>query len=167
MKFFFADLLIFFKRLYSYFYWNIKGVRITLSCDISIKANIMKGCVFTGPTIISENASVGSFTYGYGVNINNASVEAYCSLGPHTKIGLDEHPVDKISTHPHFYTAIEQDITIIGDHVWCGANVIVLSGVTVEEHSILAAGTVCTKNVVSFSIIGGVPGKIIGKRNIL
>lgn len=159
-----SDLVSFVKKLYGYIYWNFKGVRITFSCQVSTRANINRGCVFSGASIITENAKIGSFTYGFNVNINNAHIGSYCSLAPDVKIGLDEHPLNEKSTHPHFYSKIKQKIAIIDDHVWIGANAIVLAGVVVNEHAVVAAGAVVTKNVKAFDIVGGIPAKKIGER---
>ncbi|AKK74754.1 hypothetical protein OK18_02625 [Chryseobacterium gallinarum] len=50
---------------------------------------------------------------------------------------------------------------IVEDEVWIGSNVIILSGVTLGKGSIIAAGSVVTKSVEPFSIVGGNPAKII------
>lgn len=80
------------------------------------------------------------------------------------KIGLEEHPLDQVSTHPNFYNNFSQKEVVIEDHVWLGANVIVLSGVTIGKHSVIAAGAVVTKDVEFYTIMAGVPAKIIKKR---
>lgn len=53
---------------------------------------------------------------------------------------------------------------IIEDDVWCGANVTILKGVTIGRGSVIAAGSVVTKSCPSYSIIGGVPAKILKRR---
>lgn len=161
-----SDFILLLQNLYSYLYWNSKGVRITFACRVSTKAKILKGCVFTGNSMITENAIIGAYTYGYNVNINNAQIGNYCSLAPDVKIGLDEHPLNEKSTHPHFYPKIDQKQTIINDHVWVGAGAIILAGVLVNEHAVIAAGAVVNRNVNSYNIVGGVPAKKIGDRKI-
>lgn len=51
------------------------------------------------------------------------------------------------------------------DHVWIGSNATILKGITIGEGAVVCAGAVVTKDVPSFTIVGGVPAKIIGKRN--
>lgn len=53
---------------------------------------------------------------------------------------------------------------IIEDGVWCGAGVTILKGVTIGRDSVVAAGAVVTKSFPPYSIIGGVPAKLIKMR---
>ena len=59
---------------------------------------------------------------------------------------------------------IPNKITIEND-VWIGANCIITPGVEIGEGAVVAAGSVVTKNVKSFTIVGGVPAKLIKSRN--
>jgi acetyltransferase-like isoleucine patch superfamily enzyme len=52
----------------------------------------------------------------------------------------------------------------IEDDVWIGANSIILPGVTIGEGAVIAAGSIVTKDVLPFSIVGGVPAKLIKMR---
>ncbi len=54
----------------------------------------------------------------------------------------------------------------VGDYVFIGPRAILLPGVTVGEGAIIAAGAVVTKDVEPYTIVGGVPAKPIGERNI-
>ncbi len=53
---------------------------------------------------------------------------------------------------------------IINDNVWLGQNVIVMPGIEIGEGAIVGAGAVVTSNVKPFTIVGGVPAKLIRKR---
>ena len=53
--------------------------------------------------------------------------------------------------------------TRLGDNVWCGANVVVTSGVTIGERSVIGANSVVTEDIPPFSIAAGVPAKVIKK----
>ncbi|MFK1641101.1 DapH/DapD/GlmU-related protein [Bacteroides fragilis] len=54
---------------------------------------------------------------------------------------------------------------VIEDRVWIGPNAIILHSVTIGEGAVVAAGAVVTKDVPPFSIVGGIPAKVIGSRN--
>lgn len=59
----------------------------------------------------------------------------------------------------------ENDISvIIEDDVWIGANVTILKGVHIYTGAVIAAGAVVVNDVPKYSIVGGIPAKIIGKR---
>ena len=59
----------------------------------------------------------------------------------------------------------DQDLpVVIEDDVWTGANVTILKGVTIGRGSVIAAGAVVTKSFPPYSIIGGVPAKLIKMR---
>ena len=51
--------------------------------------------------------------------------------------------------------------TFVGDNVWCGANVVITSGVTVGERCVIGANSVVTEDIPAFSIAAGAPAKVI------
>jgi acetyltransferase-like isoleucine patch superfamily enzyme len=53
---------------------------------------------------------------------------------------------------------------IIKNDVWIGANCIILAGITIGEGAVVAAGSVVTKDVEPFTIVGGIPAKLIKQR---
>ncbi len=54
---------------------------------------------------------------------------------------------------------------VIGDDVWIGANAVILPGVTIGSHCVVAAGAVVTKDVPDNCVVGGVPAKVIKSLN--
>ncbi len=54
---------------------------------------------------------------------------------------------------------------IIANDVWIGSNCIILAGTRIGEGAVVAAGSVITKDVEPFTIVGGIPAKVIKKRN--
>jgi acetyltransferase-like isoleucine patch superfamily enzyme len=65
---------------------------------------------------------------------------------------------------PTFSAVIEP--VVIKDYVFVGPRAIILPGVTIEKGAVVAAGAVVTKNVEAFSVVGGIPAKVIGERNL-
>jgi maltose O-acetyltransferase len=54
----------------------------------------------------------------------------------------------------------------IGNHVWIGAAVIILPGVTIGDHVVIGAGSVVTKHVPSNCVVGGNPAKLIKRIDV-
>ena len=114
--------------------------------------------------------------------INNAVGDVI--IGDHTRIGLHNTiigPVD-IGNHVNLAQGItvtalnhnfsdtnkridEQGVSTnpvtIEDDVWVGANAVILPGVTIGEHCVVAAGAIVTKDVPPHSLVAGVPAKVI------
>jgi acetyltransferase-like isoleucine patch superfamily enzyme len=51
--------------------------------------------------------------------------------------------------------------TRIGANVWCGANVVITSGVTIGERSVIGANSVVTTDIPPFSIAAGAPARVL------
>lgn len=127
-----------------------------------------------------SNSSVGKYTYfAGGGSVNNASIGAFCSIADGVKIGLGLHPLNWISTHPTTYSSqtifpyrifdfeeinVESKPIVIGNDVWVGANVIIMDGVAIGDGAVIAAGAIVTKDVERYSVVAGVPARIISKR---
>ena len=70
------------------------------------------------------------------------------------------HGYEEISIAPRLQKCTISQITIEND-CWIGANVVITSGVTIGKHSVIAAGSIVTKDVPAYSIVAGNPAKII------
>ena len=66
------------------------------------------------------------------------------------------HDLDPKNNRKNHYAPI-----IIKDHVWIGSNVTILPGVTIGEWASVAAGAVVTKDVEPYTVVGGVPARMI------
>lgn len=96
-----------------------------------------------------SNTVIGPVKIGNNVNIAQNVVMS----------GLN-HGYEEINIAPRLQKCTISQITI-GDDCWIGANVVVTSGVTIGKHSVIAAGSVVTKNVPEYCIVAGNPAKII------
>ena len=116
-------------------------------------------------------------TYG-DLNVNSSSnhsklyIGNYCSVASGVLFLLNsEHPLNHISTYPFKVKVLSEsseslskgDI-VIDDDVWIGCNSTIMSGVHVGQGAIIAAGSVVTKDVPPYAIVGGVPAKVIKYR---
>lgn len=116
---------------------------------------------YGGTIQIGHSSFVNSFTvlYGHGdLTIGNG-----CLIGPQVCIvpvnyGFQDRSVNFRSQPPSC-----KGITI-EDDVWIGAGATILDGCTIGKGAIVGAGAVLTKSVEPYSIVAGIPAKIIAKR---
>lgn len=108
--------------------------------DVTIGDNTRIGihCTLIGPVCIGNNVNLAQGITVTALNHNFAD----------TNRRIDEQG---ISTNP----------VVIGDDVWIGANAVILPGVTIGRHVVVAAGAVVTKDVPSYCVVAGVPAKVI------
>lgn len=118
---------------------------------------------------------VGKKTYGTidvidsSVCGNKLYIGSYCSIAPNVCFLLGgEHQIKSISTFPFKVKifgcekeANSKGDIIVKDDVWIGTNAIICSGVTIGQGAIIAAGSIVTKDVEPYAIVGGNPAKII------
>ena len=114
--------------------------------------------------------------------INNAVGDVI--IGNHTRIGLHNTIIGPVTIGSHVnlaqgitITALNHNFSdaekrideqgvnttpvVIEDDIWIGANAVILPGVTIGQHSVVAAGAIVTKDVPPHSLVAGVPAKVI------
>jgi len=167
--------------------------RLTKKCKVSIWALLNRNTVLEGYNMIYPKAWISNSKIGYSSIISSycildhCIVGRYCSIGENVKVISDSHPTHTfVSTHPAFYSTNKQSgysyvyrtvfdeqqyydkknsIRVkIGNDVWIGNNVTIMGGLVIGDGAIIATGAVVTKNVLPYSIAGGVPAKVIRKR---
>jgi acetyltransferase-like isoleucine patch superfamily enzyme len=86
-------------------------------------------------------------------------------FAPGVSIFSENHQYSRIDIPMNEQGTIRKGVTI-GDDVWLGSRCTILDGVTIGTGAIIAAGSIVNKDVPIYSIIAGVPGQIIKKREI-
>ena len=84
-------------------------------------------------------------------------------IGPGVSIHAENHKFEDINTPIRLQGASRKGIEI-GEDCWIGSKVVILDGVKIGNHAIIAAGAVITKDIPDYAIVGGVPAKVIKMR---
>ena len=124
---------------------------------------------------------VGRGTYGIPAIHTFAHDESRLLIGNYSSIGGTyllggQHAIDHVTTYPlrinmnlegagHDGNPMPRGDTVIGSDVWTGYGCWILSGVTIGDGAVVATGSVVTKDVPPFAIVGGGPAKLIRYRH--
>lgn len=121
--------------------------------DIGRKAKL------SSKIMLGDNSGIGDNCYIQG----NVKIGKNVMMAPNVSIIAINHNFSQIDIPMNQQGSCDKWITI-EDDVWIGFGAIILAGVTIGSGSIIAAGAVVSKDVPPFSIVGGVPAKILKVR---
>lgn len=126
-----------------------------------------------------HDVRVGKYSYGSLLTIGHADryteIGNYVSIGPNVRRFGAAHPLHEAALHPLFYNPalglVEETHDVlrsscqIGHDAWIGANVTILPGCTsIGAGAVVGAGSVVTKDVPAFAVVGGNPARLISER---
>ena len=167
-------------------YANVSGntKKIYLGHDVKLFSYVKIFCDYqpNSRVHIGNNTDIHDYCmilpYGGSIEIGD-----YCSINPQTilyghgglKIGNNVLIAAQTLVIPanHVFTSKNEPIRLQGvttqgivieDDVWIGAGCKILDGVTIGKGSVIGAGSVVTKDVEPFSVVVGIPGKVIKQR---
>ena len=130
-------------------------------------------------------SNCGAFSYMHSAFGSRAEVGRYCSIAPYSRLMGNEHPLDRISTHPFAcrdyyanwmekrfrvntevppFEQTDRGPLIVKDDVWIGNAALIRRGITIGHGAVIAAGAVVVKDVPAFAVVGGTPAKVIKYR---
>lgn len=132
--------------------YRFSGIKIGRGSTIHMWANFFnpKNIVIGEDTIVGDNV----FLDGR----DRLIIGNHVDIASQVLIYNSEHDLAS-----NDFKATEEPVEI-GNYVFIGPRVTILPGVKVGKGAVLAAGAVVTKNVPNYSIVGGVPAKIVGER---
>lgn len=139
----------------------IAGDRVTIGKHAIIRPTNIYGSAIGEGLKIGNNSSIGPYSYigcsGY-IEIGDNVM-----MSPRVSIYAENHLFDDpdLSIKEQ---GVKREFVKIEDDCWIAANTIILAGVTIGRGSVIAAGSVVTKDVPPYSIVGGVPAKVIKNR---
>lgn len=139
----------------------IFGDRCTVGRFATIRpTNVLLGELGEGLRV-GHNSNIGAYSYigcsGY-IEIGDNVM-----MGPRVNLMAENHNFDRTDM-PMKEQGVTRSFIKIEDDVWLGVNSTVLAGVTISKGAIIAAGAVVTKDVPPYSIVAGVPAKVIKTR---
>jgi phosphonate metabolism protein (transferase hexapeptide repeat family) len=127
------------------------------------------------------DCEIGAYSYCHEwVDMISTVMGRFCSIASHVRVNPGNHPMGNACQHHCTYRrrafgfAEEDDTDFfawrrshpcrIGHDVWIGHGALVMPGVTVGDGAVIAAGAVVTRDVEPYTIVGGVPAKLIRRR---
>jgi len=138
--------------------------------EIKVGKNCMicHGAIVQGNVTIGENCTVNPYALivGYGSptdRLGEIRIGDNVRIAAHAMIVGANHIYADRNT-PICKQSVERKSIVIEDDVWIAGNVNILCGVTIGKGSVIAAGAVVTKDVPPYSVMGGVPAKLIKER---
>lgn len=136
-------------------YFKVKG-------DVRIGNHfLVRSIMYPSVIMVDKNAvlDIGDSVFlNYGVDIGCTK---FITIGNHVKIGPFTNIIDSNYHEIQHGEDVVHLPVAIKDNVWIGRSCIILPGVTIGENSIVASGSVVTKNVPDNVLVAGIPAKVV------
>lgn len=156
-----------FKFKYGYYISNTAILEERRFIKIKKRAEIQDHVIirtFKSDVTIGEYSQINPFTViygGTGVSIGNNVM-----IAPHCMISSGNHDFKQTEKPIRHAGNLSKGPIVIEDGVWIGANCTITDGVKIGYNAVIGAGSVVTKDVLPWDIVGGVPAKVIGSRKV-
>lgn len=162
-----VDVVEFFRKIYNKIYIPIYKKKFA-KCGLNVSFSPLDSKFTYGNMYLGDNVNIG-----YGADMiatrSRILIGDHVVFGPKVSIRGGDHRIDFIGK---FIDQVDdtmkkpendQDVIFEGDN-WIGMNVTILKGVKIGRGSVIAAGAVVNRSIPPYSIVGGVPAKILRYR---
>lgn len=152
---------------------NIHPEASVVDCELGVWTEVGKGTTMRASTM-------GDLSYiTQHCNVVWTTIGKMCSIANATRINPGNHPTWRAVQHHSVYRAEayglgaddddffawrKADWVTIGHDVWIGHAVTITAGVTIGTGAVIGAGAVVTRDVAPYTVVGGVPARVIKRR---
>lgn len=111
--------------------------------------------------VLGKNSSIGAYSY-IGCS-GKICIGSNVLIGPSVSLIAENHVFSDLNKSIKEQGVIRRGIKI-EDDVWIGTRAVILDGVSIGRGSVVAAGAIVVKDVAPYSVVGGVPARLLRKR---
>lgn len=161
------DIRFILKRIYNYIYISYYRKRFS-KCGQNVHFSPWDSNLSYENLYIANNVDLG-YNADLVASKSKIIIGDHVIFGPNVSIRGGDHRIDIVGKYIDEVTDEmkapdnDQDVIIEGDN-WIGMNATILKGVTIGRGCIVAAGAIVTKSTPPYSIVAGVPAKVIKMR---
>ena len=134
-----------------------------------------------GEGVLMLNVTFGDYSYATRfADLANAEIGKFCNIASFVRVGATDHPMDRASLHHFLYRSAsywddaEDDAdffarraartAFVGHDAWLGHGAMVMPEVRVGHGAVLAARAVATRDVAPYTVVAGVPARVVRRR---
>jgi acetyltransferase-like isoleucine patch superfamily enzyme len=139
----------------------ILGNRVTIGKYAIIRPGNLYGGEPGEGLVVGDHSNIGPYCY-IGCS-GHISIGNNVMISPRVSIYAENHVFDQIDVTIKSQ-GVKKEKVVIEDDCWIASNSILLAGVTIGKGSVVAAGSVVTQDVPPYSVVAGVPARVIKNR---
>ena len=157
------------------------GIAPSVHPSSTVRDSVLGEWTDIGPNCGIVESTLGDYTYCAGdVSIIYAEIGKFCSIASHVRINPGNHPMERVTQHhmtyrrrmfgfaesddADFFQWRREHRVTVGNDVWIGHAAVIMPGVTIGTGAVIGSQAVVTKDVPPYTIVGGVPAKVIRER---
>jgi acetyltransferase-like isoleucine patch superfamily enzyme len=137
------------------------GDRVSIGKYAIIRPSNMYGGPIGEGLVMGNNSNIGPYNY-IGCS-GKITIGDNVMLAPRVSIYAENHVFDNPNITIKAQGVYKKEV-VIEDDCWIAANAVILAGVTIGKGSVVAAGSVVNEDVPAFSVVAGVPARVIKSR---